>query len=97
MDIKIGGKAIGRIVILLRTDVVPLTAGVYEPLAQETKHVATMLHQRWTNVADGGPILMKHWVNKLYYFENPAQLKFGQISKELLYNIKKYKNESQYE
>ena len=56
MDIKIGGKAIGRIVILLRTDVVPLTAGVYEPLAQEKKcghNAASTLDQRrrrWANI-----------------------------------------------
>ena len=31
-------------------------------VAQQTRHIYTMLDQYWPNVVDGGPISMKHWV-----------------------------------
>ena len=34
---------------------------------QQTRHIYLIFDQFWANVVDGGPILVKHWVEVSYF------------------------------
>ena len=39
------------------------SSGQPQRLSQQPRHIYTMFDQCWANVVDGGPILVKHWVD----------------------------------
>ena len=48
---------------IIKQDFNPYPARVVYPISRLTRNLSPMLDQCWANVVDGGPTLVKHWVD----------------------------------